>query len=240
MKHLIWIIPSLCLTLTTCLNRAHRNVISGTQPSFFDAFDYPEGPLPENYWSEGAPAEIRDGHLYVNANLPDQQAATVWLRREWSGDLLIRFKAHVLASAKERNNINFFLLYSDPLGTPLEDTRDQRSDGRYARYHDLNGYLFTYVQEPDSAEDAPARFRFRDVPGFDHLLAERYTYTGEGQTTRQIAIEKRGDRISYSVDDQLIFSVRDTMYNRPHTRGLIGFRTFGTELWWDDLSVTDL
>jgi hypothetical protein len=105
-----------------------------------------------------------DGRLYVNADTGQFRQSTVWLDRVFSGNLRVEYDACVLASTDAANNMNFFFLYSGASDKPLYASRQARSDGRYPKYHGLNGYIFTNVA---NGSGSPARFRFRDCPGFN-------------------------------------------------------------------------
>jgi hypothetical protein len=201
---------------------------------FEERFDRPDGPLPAGWWSEGDAAEIRRGRLHVNADTGRFRQATIWLDRPFSGDLRVEYDVCVLASADVANNVNFFLLYSDPSGMPLYESRQTRPDGSYTKYHNLNGYIFTNVA---NGEEAPVRIRFRDCPGFN-LLAETRQYENRRGKVYHVAIEKRGNRFTYAVDGRTLLDALDDRLNPPHDKGLLGLRTWHTELWWDNLVVT--
>jgi hypothetical protein len=132
--------------------------------------------------------------------------------------------------------MNFFFLYSDPSGAPLLESKRMRADGNYPRYHELNGYIFTHVAGGD---DIPARFRFRDCPGF-HLVAESRQYENKQRKIYHVAIEKRENYLTYSIDGRIVLDVTDEKFHAPHDKGLMGFRTWHTELWWDNFVVTRL
>ncbi len=158
------------------------------------------------------------------------------MNRTFSGDLRVEYDACVLGSADVANNINFFFLYSYPSGVPLSESRQSREDGRYAKYHGLNGYIFTNVA---NGNGMPARFRFRDCPGFN-LLTESHEYENRRHTVYHITIEKRGNHLTYDVDGRIVLNANDEQFGAVHDFGLIGFRTWHTELWWDNLVVTQL
>jgi hypothetical protein len=131
-----------------------------------ESFSYPDGTLPPTWWSEGNTAAIKDGRLFVDADLDSYRASTIWLDRQLPGNIRIEYDVHIVSSSHEANNINCFFLYSDPDGEPLRETKKQREDGSYRKYHKLNGYIFTYlsVGNPDTA-----RVRFRDNPVITQL-----------------------------------------------------------------------
>lgn len=227
-----------------------------------DFESYPDtAALPAGWWSEGSKAvRIESGHLRADANLDntgeDYGASTIWLERTFSGDLRVEFDARVLASDGDKNNINFFFLFSDPSGKPLRQTCNDRADGEYGKYHKLNGYVFTFLADgnPDKA-----RFRMRDDPGFN-LLQESLTYECRRDKTYHIAITKEGSRITFAVDGTVYLDKaprtrsvtcgpaltgvpqrsEGSAFNPEHKSGIIGLRTWHTDLWWDNLKVTEL
>lgn len=206
----------------------------------FDAYDN-GSTLPTGFWHEGSKAiRIEQGHLRADANLDnngeDYDASTIWLNKTFSGDLRVEFDAHVLASDGDKNNINFFFLFSDPLGAPVSKTKGERADAKYGKYHQLNGYVFTFLANgnPDKA-----RFRFRDDPGFN-LLQENFAYECKQNKTYHITVTKKANRITYAVDGTVYLDMIDDAANPEHKSGIIGFRTWHTDLWWDNLKVTGL
>ena len=208
--------------------------------------DFSEGM--DNWWVEGGERVwVEDGHLRVAADPAEgveaPGVATVWCRQEIGGDVKIEFDAHVISSSIAANNINFFMFYSDPDGTPLYDTREDRADAGYGKYHVLNGNIITFLNDrhgeasgADDADDSKARVRIRHCPGFE-LLAEAFGYHCRQGVTYHVEIVRRGTQILFSVDGKLTLGIED-----PDTpeRGLIGLRTFRTDLWWDNIKVTAL
>ena len=200
----------------------------------------------DNWWVEGGERVwVQDGRLHVKADPPqpgDGYVCTVWCRTPVHGDVRVEFDAHVLHSHIEANNVNFFLLYSDPAGRPLVETRDGRASGGYKLYHELNGYIFTFLKDfknegglrPDGS--AKARIRARRCPGFS-LLSECFDYHCERGRTYHVTIEKTGGELSYSVDGEVTLRAVDP---DPLHEGLIGLRTYRTYLWWDNIRVTTL
>lgn len=201
-----------------------------------------DGPnLPAGWWREGSKAvSIENGTLRADANPDnngeDYEASTIWLNRQFRGDIRVDFDAHVLASEGDKNNINFFFLFSDPSGRPLHASRSERADANYGKYHKLHGYVFTFLANghPDRA-----RFRLRDDPGFN-LLLENNTYECRRGKTYHITVTKKGNRITYAVDGQVFLDFIDDIANPEHQVGIIGFRTWRTDLWWDNIQVIQL
>jgi hypothetical protein len=206
----------------------------------FDAY-IDNSKLPAGWWHEGSKAvRIEEGHLRADANLDnngeDYDASTVWLNKVFSGNIRVEFDAHVLASDGDKNNINFFFLFSDPSRAPVSQSKEERADGKYGKYHKLNGYVFTFLANgnPDKA-----RFRFRDDPGFN-LLQENFAYECKQNKTYHITVTKVDKRITYAVDGTVYLDMIDDQANPAHESGIIGFRTWHTDLWWDNLKVTGL
>ena len=199
-----------------------------------------------NWWVEGGERVwVEDGRLHVKADPPqagDGYVCTVWCKTPIHGDVRVEFDAHVLSSHIEANNVNFFMMYSDPSGAPLTETKSDRASGGYKLYHGLNGYIFTFLKDfkgeggPHPDGSAKARVRARRCPGF-RLLAECFGYHCERGRTYHVVIEKADGRLSYSVDGQVTLRAVDP---DPLHDGLIGLRTFRTYLWWDNIRVTQL
>ena len=229
----------------------YRGPVSQSEPVLFreDFDDLPDGDrLPDGWWVEGGQRVwIEDGRLHVRAN-PElgsevgHKVCTVWCNREFSGDLRVEFDAHVVASGREVNNINFFFMYSDPTGQPLYESREARASADYRYYHGLNGYIVTFLQDvADTGQRWPdgtpkARFRLRRCPGFQ-LIDEAFDYHCRQGVTYHVAMMRRGTHLSYAVDGVVYAEADDP---EPLTHGLIGLRTFHTELWWDNIVVTGL
>lgn len=198
-----------------------------------ETFDYPDTVLPPQWWSEGVQAKILNGRLFVDADTIEPRVSTVWLDKTFSGDLQIEFDVYVVSSKEIANNLNFFLLYSDPAGKNLRDSRNDRMDGTYSHYHKLNGYIFTNLA---NGNEEKSRFRFRYNPGFE-LLEEKFAYECRRETLYHIRIIKKGNHFEYWANDQLVIS-KDVDDDTVHNQGIIGFRTYRTALWWDNLTIT--
>jgi len=149
-----------------------------------------------------------------------------------SGDVKVSLDAHVLGSSAGVNNINLFLMYSDPSGKPLCETRDARASGGYDLYHPLNGYIFTFLNA-DEEDKGRARFRMRRCPGFN-LLTETFDYHCRQGVTYHLEITKRAGAITFGVDGGTYLEHEDP---HPWNEGILGLRTFKTDLWWDNIRV---
>ena len=200
----------------------------------------------DNWWVEGGEKVwTTDGKLNVKADNPSVNGgsmATVWLRTRHPANFRLDFDAHVIASSLDANNINLFFSYSDPDGTPLERTRESRRTAGYNLYHKLNGYIITFLHEPDatgpasSDESSKARIRIRRDPGFK-LLAETYTYHCRQGVTYHMQVVKRGGEIRFSVDGNELLHGTDPA---PLGEGYLGLRTYRTWLWWSNIQLQEI
>jgi len=206
------------------LHETFEGIEDGGQPS-------------DDWWLEGGVwMRVEGGRLRTNADPAGGEAgtgvATAWNKTPVSGDLKVSFDAHVLSSSVNVNNINFFLMYADPSGEPLYETRERRDSGGYDLYHPLNGYIFTFLNaDPDN--QGRARFRMRRCPGFN-LMTETFDYHCREGVTYHAEITKRGGKITFAVDGKVYLEHEDP---EPWTEGIIGLRTFKTDLWWGDIRV---
>jgi hypothetical protein len=200
----------------------------------------PDGEVPPDWWVEGGERVwVEKGRLRMKADPPGARdpgyVSTAWHRTPVSGDLRVDFDAHVLGSTVEANNINFFLLYSDPCGRPLFESRADRADGGYAHYHDLNGYIVTFLNDTEN-QSGKARFRMRRCPGFE-LVDENYTYHCRAGVTYHAMITRAAGALTFAVDGEVFLRWHDPA---PLAQGLIGLRTYHTDLWWNRIRVTSL
>jgi len=201
--------------------------------------DFESGKLSNDWWVEGGEKVwVENGRLRIKADPPEKNGegyvCTVWNKTTLSGDVQVDFDAHVISSSNEANNINFFLFYSDPTGKPLYETRDTRADGGYKHYHNLNGYIFTFLNAGRQIEgDARARIRMRRCPGFE-LLTETYDYHCRQGVTYHVTITRKDGRLTFAVDGTVYLEQEDP---EPWREGLFGLRTFHTDLWWDNIQI---
>ncbi|MCD6360696.1 MAG: DUF1961 family protein [Armatimonadetes bacterium] len=220
---------------------ANENVV------LFEDFSGEWNPETGKWWVEGGEKVwVEDGRLHMKADpeAPDdpRYVATVWCRQPISGDVRIEYDAHVISSSTGVNNINFFFFYSDPAGASLYSTRADRADAAYKKYHVLRGNIVTFLRDvrhgPEGTprNELPGRVRIRHCPGFE-LLGETYAYHCNEGVTYHCEIVRRGTKISFSVDGNLLLEVEEP---QPPSSGLIGLRTFRTWLWWDNIKVTAL
>ncbi len=197
-----------------------------------------------NWWVEGGEKVWVENHsLHMKADPAEGQpghVCTAWCREWFPGNIKVTFDAHVIQSGIDANNINFFLCYSDPSGKPLNETRADRREADYASYHQLNGYIFTYLNdfhgEAETYADGSrkARIRIRRCPGFN-LLSEKYDYHCRQDITYGIEVIKKDNRLTIDVDGAASLNARDA---HPLSGGYMGFRTFRTYLKWSNVTVS--
>jgi hypothetical protein len=210
--------------------------------------DFSEGM--DNWWREGGlNAWVEDGKLYLDAEpggergeRRDGLCATMWCKQKFEDDIKIELDTQVIRSDIDVNNINFFIHFSDTSGTPIYETREDRPQGAYQKYHVMNGNIITFLS--DTREEAMAlppderlaRIRLRHCPGFE-LIKEEFTYQCHQRKTYHIEIVHQGGNIRFSVDGKLLTEVHDP---EAPTGGLFGLRTFRTLLWYDNIKISRL
>jgi hypothetical protein len=201
------------------------------------------GTLPPHWWLEGteggATARIEAGRLLVDATRTPGSGCTVWLDRELPEGVEISFDVHVIDAIELANNMNLMVDYRDPLGDRLRDSREERGEGTYALYHEgrLEGTIVTYVAngDPDSA-----RVRVRRVPPLDPIVQEYRGYHARAGHTYHFVLEHRGDRLALQVDGMQILDTTLPPKLSTAGGGYLGFRTWNTKLWWDNLRIREL
>jgi hypothetical protein len=224
-----------------------------------DFSTYENAKLSDIWWVEGGEeVTIDEGHLRIKANAQDSEkikkggnVCTVWLNKVFNdSDIAVEFDAQVIGSRIPNsnlapNNINFFFLFSDPKGIPLKDTMKARSDGKYTYYHSMNGYIFTYLNDVygkgglygDGSTKARSRMRKCSPNKPFKLLVETYDHHCKSGVTYHFRIEIKHGYLSFYVDGKKTMEAKD---EAPHKRGLIGFRTYQTDLWFDNIKVIKL
>ena len=233
----------LMATATLCATAAERKGPKmATQGKIVLFEDFSQGM--DNWWVEGGERVwVEDGRIHVKADPPQKgpgYVATVWCKTPTPANVKVELDAHVIESAIDVNNINFFLCYSDPSGKALFDTRQSRATGDYKLYHILNGHIFTFLKDvPGKGGKHPdgkhkARIRMRRCPGFE-LMTETYDYHCEKGVTYHVTITKNRGKLTFAVDGKVY--LEDTDPN-PLLGGLLGLRTYRTYLWWDNIKAT--
>lgn len=206
----------------------------------FEEADTPWGTLPDGWWFEGeqsgAQARVLDGHLTLDSDSTEQRQGTLWLDRELPADVEVSFDVHVVASRVNANNMNLFLGFRDQNGKPLPSTQSERSESGYDLYHSdhLTGTIITFLPTGPEQE---ARVRVRQVPPFNPVLEEYKGYHARAGQTYHIDVLRRGDRLKFSVDGKVLVDTRLPNKSNIEPGGYLGFRTWRTNLWWDNLVV---
>ena len=192
-----------------------------------------------DWWVEGGERVwVEDGRLQMKADPATGAAgnvATVWRRGVQPADFDLELDAQVVSSVPNVNNINLFFNYTDPSGVLLEKTAESRRSAAYGLYHQINGYIITFLNDTET-DSGKARVRIRRNPGFQ-LLAETFTYHCRARVTYHLKVVKKGGDILFSVDGQELLRAHDP---HPLGPGYFGLRTFRTWLWWDNIRLKPL
>lgn len=201
----------------------------------------------EDWWVEGdLKVWVNDNKIFVESDKPGQNSGasgTVWCKKKNPKNFMVTYKACVLQSSLGANNINLFFCYNHPSDNDLFETKEERATGAYALYHDLNGYIITYLN--DYSADAgcyedgstKARIRMRRCPGFQ-LVNEDYTYHCHQNRVYDFKLIKHNNKISFFVDGEVRLEWNDT--NEPWGEGSIGLRTFQSNLYWEDIKIFEI
>lgn len=227
-----------CAVQSECIRNAEQDKAVIFEEDFESGFD--------GWWCEGSDkVYVEDGRLYIEANGGETRKegfSTVWCKTPIAAENVhVEFDAYVIESREKVNNVNFFLNYSRPDSRGIFETREERLDGEYTNYHNLNGYIFTYLKEQNAKpepgdEFAKARVRIRRCPGFK-LIKENFAYNAEAKKKRQIEIIKRENRLTFKVDGKTLSEISDP---NPWDEGYFGLRTYMTSLWVDNIRVTEI
>lgn len=215
-----------------------------SEPLFVEDFEAgretPWGTLPPHWWLEGeaagARARVSEGRLLVDATGDGVPGASVWLDRELPADVDVSFDVHVVDAIGGANNMNLLFQFRDPRHATLRETRAERADGRYPHYHSahLNGTILTFLA---NGKPEPARLRVRQVPPFEPVVQEFNGYHARAGHTYHVAVSRRGPRFTCRIDGRLLLDTPLPARAAGAGGGYLGFRTWRTKLWWDNLVV---
>lgn len=174
----------------------------------------------------GSRVAAAKGRLVIDVD----SGATVWLRHQLAGNVLITYKRRVLVQGGRNDrlsDLNHFWMASDPRG-PLAFTRS----GAFADYDGLR----LYYAGIGGNTNTTTRFRKYEGNGERVLLAEandaRHLLQPNREYAIAIAVYRGCTRVS--VDGEPYFSWRDP---RPLTRGYFGLRTTESRHEIDDVKV---
>ena len=210
-------------------------------PLFADQFD---GDM--SNWTGmglGSRWSIRDGHLFGEFR---PGGSTIWLKPVFEGNLIIAFFIESIAPRREDwpgfgvpldkippdqfqegpNNLNLFFLCSGPNDENMLDCYpqlmkeatgpNQQSDDRYRGYFFTLTYLWA---------------RLRRLPNYE-LCSDRQDVRAAPGRVYHIQALRRGKRLQYYLDGQLIHDYEDSS---PHTRGQMGIC-----IWRNFVKVSDV
>lgn len=208
--------------------------------SFDETASTPWGTVPSGWWLEGAGVRTRidDGHFLMDSTT-GTGPGTLWLDRELPDHVDVSFDVHVLDAIDEANNMNLFLGFRDSRGNPLRESWQERSDGAYEKYHSgqLSGTIITYLA---NGRPAPARLRIRSVPPFNPVLYEVSGYHARKGQTYHFEVIRDRRQLKVVVDGKSLAVVELPDQKGVQPGGYLGFRTWRTKLWWDNLVIRAL
>ncbi len=221
---------------------------------FEEDFDRAEG---ARYWVEGNSEQVwvENGRLVLDGNVAGSLVVTAFIDREFEGDLCFSYEAEVLASdtakgypePRDVNNLNAFIHYSDPEGRPLKETRGERADGGYRHYHELNGYIVTFLnghmaktrEEPETVmERNTGRIRMRENPGF---VLRKEAFQEQSVAGRRYLLQfiyYQGELLFF-IDGEYQLGFRASE-DRRFDKGHFAFRTYATKMAVDNFEVREI
>lgn len=156
---------------------------------------------------------------------------TIWYNNVLSGDLVVIYDACVImqGGANDRlSDLNCFWMANDPQHPTDFFARADWRKGIFSRYYSLkqyyvgfggNGNTTSRFRKYDGDYDAfkSGKVRpdiIREYTDNDHLLKPNIWY--------RVKIEVKGNKISYSLNDEKLFEYNDST---PYRLGYFGFRT---------------
>jgi hypothetical protein len=169
---------------------------------------------------------VQDGKLLFDT----YGGATVWLRKELSGNYLIRFRRKIIIGDGKNDRLsdcNQFWMATDPLHNKLFQRK-----GAFNEYDSLSMY---YVGM-GSNYNTTTRFRRYDGKGEKKILAEYADSLHLLQPNKEYLIEiiVKDGVSAFKVDGQVYFSFNDP---EPLRRGWFAFRSTRSRQEIDDLEI---
>lgn len=186
----------------------------------------------ERWQAEGdAKTGVNEGWLEVDATAGKVKAATIWCRREFTGDQLVEYDFR-LASGSVQSNVNMFLLASRQGGF-LESGGAR--DGSYGQYHEFPNYLITLLNGTENLDRRERlRLRMRLNPGF-RLDDERWYEPLAFGRVYHLAYLVKPPLATVYLDGRPLIR---TLYSEKLERGFHGLRTWHTHLYYDNFRVS--
>ncbi len=164
--------------------------------------------------SPGSSVNTENNKLVLNTGA----GVTVWLKRKFSGNVLITYDRKVItgSGAFDRlSDLNQFFMASEP--------QEQGLAVRNGQLDEYNSMKLYYVGMGGNS-NTTTRFRKYDGSGSRNLLAEYKDkeHLIVANEIYHIEIEVRNGEVSYSVNGKLFFTFGD---KDPLTEGYFGFRS---------------
>ncbi len=175
---------------------------------------------------------VEDSKLYIDDLTSELSGMTVWVRKEMPSDIFIEFNA-MTVPPKNAGNINFFFAAKTLDGGFLPDAG---FTGRYDQYHEESQlHILTFTGKNDGYK-IPGWTRLRRDPGFN-LISEDMSRSTEVSVPYKIEIQKLGENIKVWINGE---KVHDVDSPNPLGGGCVGFRTWRTKLYFEDIKVYEL
>ena len=173
---------------------------------------------------------VKDGKIFLD-DTNTQNGMTLWLKRQFKGDLHICYDAMVVKPLMA-SNLNLFFMARTLQDEPIWS---EQHSGDYHEYHEKTKmYIMTMIGKYPGKEDVyPGWTRIRKNPGFI-LFSERFDKIVELEKNYSFEIIKRKNEIECKVNGELIHKIVD---NESYIEGAIGFRTWRTHLWLNNLKI---
>ncbi len=173
---------------------------------------------------------VSDSRLYIDDSETDKSGMTIWIREEMPKDIRIVFNAMVVPP-RMANNINFFFAAKTIDGGYIPDAGFRGGYGQYHEEADL--HILTCTGNNPEMGGGPGWSRLRRDPGFI-LLSEDADFETLIEVPYKIEIIKNGDKITAMANDKIL---HDIVVDEPLDGGCIGFRTWKTKVYFEDISV---
>ena len=182
---------------------------------------------------------VEDSKLYMDDVATTQTGITVWIKEampEDVQDILIEYNAMVVPP-KKCSNMNLFYCAKTKEGAHI---LDGGFNGVYEKYHDvLQMYTFTYcgafteIMPDGEVKEWNNGSNMRRDPGFV-LMSGNSTCHPQVNVPYKFEILKKGDQMTAWANGEKIHEYTSP---NPLTGGCIGFRTWKTKIYFEDIKV---